>query len=135
MTTVFVEGEPAPQGSKKAFTNPKTGKTILVESSAKVKPWRAAVAAAYPQEPLDGPVMVSIEFLLRRPKSVRRDLPFVQPDLDKLIRSTLDGLTGRAYHDDAQVVRFGTVGKSYADADDPPGAWITVTPAVPARTA
>ena len=50
----------------------------LVESSKKVKPWRRAVNAA--------------------PPMVQR------PDLDKLIRSTLDGLTGAVFVDDSQVV-------------------------------
>jgi Holliday junction resolvase RusA-like endonuclease len=40
-------------------------------------------------------------------------MPTVPPDLDKLIRAVLDGLTGVAYKDDGQVVRITAV-KIYA---------------------
>lgn len=52
------------------------------------------------------PVAIEIEFGLLRPKSVKRNLPTVPPDLDKLIRAVLDSLTGIAYQDDSQVVRI-----------------------------
>ncbi|WP_312778521.1 hypothetical protein [Corynebacterium variabile] len=42
MTTFHVPGVPAPQGSKNAYR--RGNKVLLVESSKKVKPWRAAVA-------------------------------------------------------------------------------------------
>jgi Holliday junction resolvase RusA-like endonuclease len=48
-----------------------------------------------------------------KPKTVNRQMPTVPPDLDKLIRAVLDGLTGVAYKDDGQVVRISAV-KIYA---------------------
>ena len=59
MTTFHVAGFPAPQGSKNAYR--RGNKVVLVESSKKVKPWRAAVAQAATiaylrTEPIDGPV-------------------------------------------------------------------------------
>lgn len=42
MTTFHVPGVPTPQGSKNAYR--RGNKVLLVESSKKVKPWRAAVA-------------------------------------------------------------------------------------------
>jgi Holliday junction resolvase RusA-like endonuclease len=36
-------------------------------------------------------------------------MPTVPPDLDKLIRAVLDGLTGVAYKDDGQVVKITAV--------------------------
>lgn len=110
----FVEGAPAPQGSKKAFlTN--AGTISLVESSSKVKPWRAAVASSAKEvaQTISWPrtsqaVGVTIFFYLPRPKSLPKKNHFhvKKPDLDKLIRSTLDGITDAAsiWFDDSQVV-------------------------------
>jgi crossover junction endodeoxyribonuclease RusA len=107
-------GIPAPQGSKKAF---RRGKHIaLVESCARVKPYRAAVAAAAlaaGAKVLHGPIYVSVIFSFVRPKShfnakgELRDAAtrYVgRPDIDKLCRAVLDSLTGIAWIDDSQVV-------------------------------
>jgi crossover junction endodeoxyribonuclease RusA len=151
--TFSVRGTPAPQGSKKAIPLAKkvggrtvfTGKVSLVESSAKVAPWRDAVtreARRHFKVPHDGPVEVALKFFLERPaghfrtgrnthllKAAAPEWPGVKPDVDKLIRSTLDALTtARAYTDDAAVVRV-TASKHYATSYYPPGAYITVTPA------
>lgn len=139
MITVY--GTPAPQGSKRHL-----GRGVMVESSAKVKPWREAVKhAALDALDLTGPLFtrgdslhVQACFYFARPRShyrtgrnsdhLRPDAPeYVtgRPDLDKLLRSTFDAL-GEAgvYHDDAQVVRVEAV-KFYADAC-PPGAVLRV---------
>ena len=72
--------------------------------------------------PLDSAVEVSITFLFVRPPSVsekKRPLPSVMPDIDKLARAVLDGLTaGGVVTDDARVVdlharkRYGTVARA-----------------------
>jgi len=117
MFSYFIEGEPAPQGSKNGFI--KNGRVVLVESSKKVKPWRAAVARETVQfmrnrEMITDPVEITLLFHLPRPKSVTRLFPSVKPDLDKLIRSTFDGLTtGGLYTDDALVIAV-TATKTYA---------------------
>ena len=49
-------------------------------------------------------------------------MPWVKPDLDKLIRAVLDGLTGVAYVDDAQVTLI-SASKSYGSVE---GVWITI---------
>jgi Holliday junction resolvase RusA-like endonuclease len=115
----FIEGEPAPQGSKNGFV--KNGRVVMVESSKKVKPWRVAVTeqtARYMSwetlNPLDTPVEIALVFYLPKPKSVKRQWPSVKPDLDKLIRSTFDGLTtGGLYLDDALVIAV-SASKEYA---------------------
>ncbi|WP_427017836.1 RusA family crossover junction endodeoxyribonuclease [Pseudarthrobacter sp. P1] len=140
-----VEGTPGPQGSKNAFAVKKggryTGRVAVVESSAKVGPWREQVAWAARQchqGTITGPVSVAIVFYLPRPRghygtgrnagSLRASapaLPAVKPDADKLARSTLDALTtARVYTDDAVVVDL-AVKKRYADGR-PPGAAIEV---------
>jgi Holliday junction resolvase RusA-like endonuclease len=119
MISFFIEGEPAPQGSKNGFV--KNGRVVMVESSTKVKPWRAAVTQKTAQHmswetlnPLDKPVEIALVFYLPKPKSVKRTWPSVKPDLDKLIRSTFDGLTtGGLYTDDALVIAV-SASKEYA---------------------
>lgn len=142
--TFEVRDVPAPQGSKRHV-----GHGILVESSKKVKPWREAVrsecVAAMTATGVTGwrtgPVEVAMEFYLPRPKShyrtgkhageLRPDAPHrvdKRPDLDKLVRSTLDALKAAGiYGDDGQVATFGETGKWYADPA-PVGALITVRP-------
>lgn len=106
---ITVHGTPAPQGSKRHV-----GAGRMVESSAAVKPWREAVKwaalaiLATDAVPLDGPLAVTVWFALAKPASApktRRVWPAKRPDLDKLLRSTLDAL-GEAgvWRDDAQVV-------------------------------
>ena len=115
MISYFVEGEPAPQGSKNGFV--KNGRVVMVESSKKVKPWREAVVLrtqATVTEPMTTPVEIALVFHLPKPKSVNRKWPSVKPDLDKLIRSTFDGLTtGGLYTDDALVIAV-SASKQYA---------------------
>jgi Holliday junction resolvase RusA-like endonuclease len=130
-TRVVVRGVPAPQGSKRGFVV--KGRAVLVESSAKVRPWREDVRHAVMEHfeaPLVGAVWVGIVFRLPRPRSVSvksRPAPVVKPDLDKLLRSTLDALkSAGAYGDDSQVVEV-TCSKVYAD-DVPPGAVIEIGP-------
>lgn len=118
MIGFFVSGEPAPQGSKTAKCI--NGKAIMWEASGKVKEWRKNVSAAATLEmqtrklePVEGAVEVVLQFMMPRGKSVTRQWHTVKPDLDKLVRSTLDGLTGIVFKDDAQVNAITAV-KDYA---------------------
>jgi len=137
---IVVHGTPAPQGSKRGGFSAKTGKTFVYEQNSKTqKSWRQDVIAAAVAlreaggvDSLEGPVAIFIRFQLPRPASVKvskRPYPAVKPDVDKLIRNTLDGLTqAGVYRDDAQVVDL-FVQKRYA-TDDPggaPGATIRVS--------
>ena len=115
MISYWIDGEPAPQGSKTGFI--KNGRVVMVEASKKVKPWREAVAAQTQTKvssALQNPVEISLVFHLPKPKTVTRTWPAVKPDLDKLIRSTFDGLTtGGLYTDDALVIAV-SASKQYA---------------------
>lgn len=105
----WVPGIPAPQGSKRHVGNGR-----LVEMSKKIGPWRKAVAnaarLALPagHQPLDGPLVVAVDFWLARPKSApvtRIILPVGPPDVDKLARGALDPLTqSGVIHDDSRIV-------------------------------
>lgn len=98
---VKVLGTPAPQGSK-SYKGHRAGKPVLVESCTGVKPWRDAVERATRTamqnsgfETITVPSTVVIDFFLPRPASApkARTRPDRRPDLDKLVRSTLDALT------------------------------------------
>lgn len=113
-----VDGVPAPQGSKTAYR--RGPRVILVESSDRLPAWRDTVTLVAkgvkrPEAWLDTatPLEAVYRFRLPRPKTVKRPLPTVKPDLDKLTRAIGDALTdARVYGDDAQVVRL-TVEKTY----------------------
>lgn len=127
-----VDGVPIPQGSKTAFV---VGKRAVVTDANKgtLKPWRALVTAAALdalarsfQDPLEGAIDVEVVFSFVRPKSVplTRVYPSVKPDVDKLARAVLDGLTDSGlFRDDAQVVRL-VATKVYAST---PGARVIVS--------
>ena len=125
--------EPAPQGSKTHV-----GNGIMRESCARVKPWRFAVSQAALEtgnEMFTGPVYVGITFLFPRLKShcnskgvIKPNAPFYKiskPDIDKLCRSTLDGITGVLLKDDSQVASLMAT-KQYANEGELTGAIITI---------
>lgn len=126
---VFVPGRPAPQGSKRAL-----GPGRMVEMSKYVDAWRTDVRAACveawgDQPPLDGPLVLNVEFVRKRPASApkRRTPPATTaPDLSKLIRSTEDAITSAGvWADDARVVRL-VASKRVAEIGERSGARIRI---------
>jgi crossover junction endodeoxyribonuclease RusA len=123
--TIEVSGEPASQGSHSVIN----GRIVQV-NSGKHKRWRNAVAFAALDlvgpdwELLEDPVELSVIFYLPRPKTATRDFPAVMPDLDKLIRSVGDSLTGTIIRDDSRIIAI-QAQKLYAD-DRGPGAIVRV---------
>lgn len=126
-----VDGIPAPKGSARAIR--RGAHAVLVASASNsnrraLKSWAGAVAhaaIAAGAQLLTGPLGVDIVFYLPRPKTVKRPYPSVKPDVDKLLRGTLDPLTGIAWHDDGQVVDAHPR-KRYAFDGTGPGAWIEI---------
>lgn len=127
MIEFTVHGEPVPQGSKNQWGG---------EANPRTRPWRAAVSAAAhdamtvssdhadiaidsQRELLTDAVQVKVEFVFTRPKShygtgknagiLKGGAPeYVSrsPDVDKLARAILDGLSGIVFRDDAQVAHL-----------------------------
>ena len=110
-----IPGPAAPQGSKRAIKL-RNGRVALIESSNRVKPYRAIAAMyaaeAWPGTPATGPVALEVAFRFVRPASHTRSdgslkpgapLAPGRPDIDKLLRALLDALTGVVYADDSQV--------------------------------
>ena len=125
ITSVFIPGRPAPQGSKRHL-----GNGIMVESSKAVKPWRVDVAWAAREHfptPLEGPVRLELEFVMPRPKSTpKRSTPpaIKRPDVDKLARAVLDAITGVVVVDDSQIVELWAT-KRIAEIGEPSGVFLT----------
>ena len=105
--------EPAPQGSKRYLGNGR-----FVEASKKLEPWRQAVAKAVKDmmaetgddSQFTEACQVEVTFVLPKPKTVKRPLPTVSPDADKLARSLGDAISLPKYsqlvEDDALICRW-----------------------------
>jgi Holliday junction resolvase RusA-like endonuclease len=131
--------DPAPQGSKKYVGTRRTAAgnniPLIIESSPKLPAWRKAVSDAVIQamqdsgdlSKFDGAVKLEAVFYLTRKKTVTRPYPTVPPDLDKVLRSLMDGITAKGqgvWGDDAQVVRL-EVSKKYATGES--GVAVTIS--------
>lgn len=108
--TVF--GKPEPQGSTRAFLPKGSTRPIITSDNPKLKSWRqelskAAIAACVDCEgwPLESriPVQVALQFFFKPPQKTNGKEKTTRPDVDKLMRAVLDGMTGIVYHDDSQV--------------------------------
>ncbi len=138
----FVPGRPQQKGSTKSFRHAKTGKIVTMSANKNLKLWEATVRlAASEAEGWGGitekAVAVHVAFLFLRPKcdygtgqnsrTLKGSAPrehIKTPDLDKLARGILDGLSGVLFRDDRQVVQLWAI-KQYATAGES-GAMISV---------
>ena len=122
--TFEVVGLPQSAGSKTPVRT-KSGRVILLdggddEARQRRRSWRDAVSAAAREAarglpgPLDGPLVLSIQFRLpmpaSRPKHARvRGIAWhsTKPDLSKLVRSTEDAMVaGGLIRDDARICQL-----------------------------
>jgi len=128
-----VYATPQPQGSARVFiVKGKWGasdRATITHDNKKLKPYRQELTntamvelhnsgIAVPMAGKQVPVSLVIDFYFNKPPSVpkkRREIA-VKPDLDKLVRSTTDALTGILYVDDAQVVEY-SVRKHYGSPE------------------
>jgi crossover junction endodeoxyribonuclease RusA len=127
---LFVPGFAKPQGSKRHV-----GHGVMIEMSKDLGPWRDrvgwfALQARPGTAPIERliPVILVAEFVMRRPVATpKRSTPpaIRSPDLDKLVRSVGDALTGIAWIDDAQLVSTWAF-KRIADLDEATGVHIRV---------
>ena len=113
----IVYGRPEPQGSSRAFVI--AGRAHITSANKKLKPYRQEVAGAAIVArdaagvcgvfaPKHVPVFAEFRFYFERPPSIpkRRVQHVVKPDIDKLVRASLDAITGILLCDDAQVVEL-----------------------------
>lgn len=134
----FVAGEPVPQGSTKAFYIKKLERVVTTHTNANTEKWRNRIATEAQRANELRPINffsddrrlayeVTLDFVFTKPKSQPRKwkMNTKRPDLDKLIRAALDGITNVLIPDDSQVVRI-TAGKCYGECDRTPGLHITI---------
>ena len=132
LLTFEVHGEPIPQGSTRAFIPKGWKRPIITADNKRTKPWKQEVAGAalvaMEKDLLscagkNVPFGLLLTFKFQKPKSVKKSVTrkTTKPDLDKLIRSILDALTGIVFEDDSQVVTV----QARKTFDEPPGVKIT----------
>lgn len=130
----FVPGTPVAKGSSRIVPlGGKAGGRPIITSTAKGLPrWAKAIReAGQPYAHLfDGPVGVVATFYLQRPKTVKRYLPTVPPDVDKYLRGVLDPLHGLFFKDDSQVTDAVAM-KRYADGVQEPGVQLYIYEVAP----
>lgn len=140
MTTTFmVHGDPAAQGSKR-IVRLRSGKSVMIEQSTKVRPWRAAVAEAAQEARCavrEGDVSIRAVVFFVRPaghfgtKGQLKSSSPIRPgyiDVDKAARAILDALAGVAYHNDRQVAAL-SIERMWAPDGMGAGAVIQITAA------
>jgi len=140
MITFFVPGMPVAKGSAKSFYNAKAHKIVTMQDNReKQKPWASMISYCAQEAGCKmslSPIILSLDFRMPRPKShygtgknaatLKPSAPHLHtstPDIDKLIRCTMDALTGIAWKDDRQVAWLHHVSKNYNEI---PGVEITI---------
>jgi Holliday junction resolvase RusA-like endonuclease len=111
----FVPGVPRPQ------SRPRLSRTGHVYNPKSAEAWKTAVMSAFlirqnfKVTPITGAVSLSVSFYLAKPKTkMRCPHHLCKPDLDNLLKSTMDALTkAGAWEDDCQVCMI-TAHKDYA---------------------
>lgn len=115
--TFQVHGEPIPQGSMRAFVPKGWSRAIITADNKKTKPWKQEVSGAaisamdeakFECSGKNVPFRLAVVFRFQKPKSTKKSVleKTTKPDIDKLIRSVLDALTGIIWVDDSQVVEI-----------------------------
>ena len=112
--TIEIVGEPIPQPRARITTRGGFGQAYTPKAHP-IHAYRQAIALTWKSavgKQFDGPLKVTMEFYLTRPKTVKRVWHIVKPDGDNLSRGATDALKGVAWVDDSQIVES-IVRKSY----------------------
>lgn len=132
MISFEIEGIPVPKGRSRST---RSGHHY---TPAKTRAYEQLVASRAREAmqllaPLEGPLRVTITFLLPIPASwsnAKRDRAIgglikhtVKPDLSNLAKSIEDGMNGIVYRDDSQIIGL-SLGKRYSHT---PVVWVEVT--------
>ncbi len=71
----------------------------------------------YPSDPIDEPLILSCRIFIKRPKSVKRLVPEVKPDLSNYIKGIEDAMNGIVYTDDSKIIGYEDCYKLYTTSD------------------
>lgn len=133
---IVVSGTPIAKPRPKAWYNKKTGRMHhYYKNEKQIKGFenylREKAEMAFSQ-PLTGPVGLTINFFLPRPKRLiwkSKPMPSCycdkRPDWDNLAKAVCDGLNGVAWLDDGQVSLI-SIGKFYHAGDEGPRTEIEI---------
>lgn len=114
--SIWIPGEPQPKERPRARV---MGKSARIYTPAKTRKAEERIALLWgdlPCVPKGEPVAVTLNAYHQRPQAHRLTsgslsksglaslLPTKRPDLDNIIKLVLDGLNGKAYEDDSQIV-------------------------------
>lgn len=135
MIRFFIHAVPVAQPRQRVGVVAGHARTYL-PSEHPVNAFKAACAmaasAVFPNGPMLGPIHLSAVFVMPRPKSATkkkganpRYWSAKKPDIDNLMKSLQDALTGIVYVDDAQIA-IATVHKSIASASENPRVEVEV---------
>ncbi len=123
-TSFFVPGKPQQKGSTKSLMHPRTKKIVTMSANKNLKLWEATVRLKAREAKdwsgvSDKAIGVDVAFLFPRPRcdygtgknseTLKDGAPqkyIKNPDLDKLVRGVLDGLSGVLFTDDRQVTKI-----------------------------
>jgi len=123
--TLVIHCKPAPQPRVRAY---RWGARVGVYTPDTAAEWKSQVilaALAHRGKFAVGALQLEVEFYLPRPQAHKHDdYVAVKPDLDNLLKSTMDALTNAGvWHDDAQVAAV-VMSKRYEQANHTVGAVI-----------
>ena len=107
MTTYFVPGTPRPKARPRVVN----GHAYTPE---RTREWEDAVRMLYQGPTYEGDLTMTLYFYMPNRRRV---------DIDNLVKAVFDGLNGKAYHDDGQIVALHA---TKAIGKNEPGVWISV---------
>ena len=125
-------GKPEPQGSARGYV--RGGRVVITSDNRGLHQWREVVTwaareamAGKPLVERPSEVYLHLTFRLSRPASLpkKRVHPTTKPDVDKLLRASLDAMSGVVFRDDAQAVGC-RVNKRYCEPGEQPGVSVEV---------
>ncbi len=114
-----ITGTPVPKGRPRFF---RRGKYMGTYTPSNTRKWEEFVrfqAIRYtPQTLWEGPISMTLKFLILRPKSLPKKVVWhiKKPDVDNLAKSIKDALQGIIYRTDSQIFSL-TVMKEYSPSE------------------
>jgi len=132
MIQIIINGKP--NAKERPYFSTKNGKVRVFTPSktSNFENYVKQVASPFFHYPIQGPIELTINFFLPRPKYLiwkTKPMPFVysdkRPDIDNLVKSVVDGLKGIAFFDDAQISIL-HVTKGYHSGEEGPKTIIKI---------
>jgi Holliday junction resolvase RusA-like endonuclease len=109
----------APKGKERHRSMIRGGK-IATYNTKKATAYEAEireyVQSKYDGKPLEGPLIVHVVAIFKRPATVTRAQHTVKPDADNIAKAICDSLNGVLWSDDKSIVYL-TIRKLYGDKD------------------